>query len=132
MDVFDKLDGKGKWAFHPWIGLAGSLAFIILFSAARVWYGYKPVTNNTIAFTGAVMICFGAFTVARPIIRVGGYRAWHEKSQIIDCGHIPPTDEGIAENRQLLLDSHAVNLAGPALVISGTLINGVSGLLWLT
>ncbi|MHB0953242.1 MAG: hypothetical protein ACYC10_15110 [Allorhizobium sp.] len=129
MGLFDKLDGKGKWAFSPWIGVFATLLFIIGFSVARIWHGVDPVTNNTIALTGAVMICLGAFTVARPVIRVGGYRAWHEKSQVIDCGHITPTDEEIAESEQLLLDSKAVNLTGPALVIAGTLINGVSGLL---
>ncbi len=129
MDVFDKLEGKGKWAFSPWIGVVGSVVFIIVCSAVRLWYGLYPVTNNTIALTGAVMICFGAFTVARPVIRAGGYRSWHEKGQVIDCGHIPPTDEEIAEDRQLLLDSKAVNLTGPALAIAGTLINGASGLL---
>ncbi|MBP2612364.1 hypothetical protein [Agrobacterium pusense] len=115
--------------FPYWIGVAGSVLFIIVCSAVRVWNELDPVTNNTIALTGAVMVCFGAFTVARPVIRVGGYRSWYEKSRKQSYGSIVTSEEDDAEDQQLLLDSKAVNFTGPALAISGTLINGASGLM---
>jgi hypothetical protein len=127
--VFDVFDGKGKWAFAPWMGLGAWLVYAIIFSVVRVIFGIQPVTSGTVAFHGAVMICVGAVTVARPVIRVGGYRKWLEKTRNVDEGHLIPTTEELAESEQEVLDARAVNLVGPALAIAGTLLNGVSGLL---
>ncbi|GEM_PF-1900767 len=131
MDIFDKLDGKGKWAFSPFLGWVLSFAFTVVLGGLRIVlnYGAEAINSDVMALVGAVMVCFGAVTVARPVIRVGGYKAWVEKNSVIGGGNFVPTDAEIEERRQVVLDSKAVNFTGPALAIAGTLINGVSGLL---
>lgn len=75
------------------------------------------------------MACFGVFAVARPVMRAGGYLAWLANSKVIDGGHLVPTQEEISEAIEERKDALAVNVIGPALVISGTLTNGLSGFL---
>lgn len=68
---------------------------------------------------GALTACIGAFALARPIIRAGGYKAWHEQSRI---AYAEPR-----ETKEGLLDAHTVNVLAPAFGIVGTIINGTSG-----
>lgn len=127
MSFLDRFEGKLKWAFHPWFFVGVVLLVGLLGGWVRCVTG-KPISvSAALAAYGAFMACCGVVTIGRPMIRVGGYRAWHEQSRIIDGGHIVPTPEEIEEDRQGRLDAMAVQVTGPALVIVGTMLNGISG-----
>lgn len=121
------LDRRTAWAFSPWIPVAVSLIIFI----ALLWFGDfagEPARRSSlVAAGGAVMACLGVLAVARPIIRAGGYLAWHEKSKTGDAGSAEPSPEELREEKQERSDALAVNVVGPVLAISGTLINGLSG-----
>jgi hypothetical protein len=109
--------------FYPWVG--APIAAIILTSA----YVLAPTSklSASYALAGAIIAMIGVVTLARPIIRVGGYKKWYEKTKIIDYGHISPTSEEIAEDKEQSKDAAAIQLWGPALIVIGTLVNGASG-----
>lgn len=109
--------------FPPWIGVP--IAIIILFVA----YPLAPSSelSASLAFAGAIVVLIGIVTLARPMIRVGGYNKWYEQTKHIDLGHIVPTAEEIAEERQQSKDAVAVQIWGPCLITLGTLTNGASG-----
>ena len=79
------------------------------------------------ALFGAVMACLGVFTIARPVIRAGGYKAWLQKSSEIIAAPYVLDQAALKEAKEAEKDSLAVNIIGPALAIVGTIMNGASG-----
>lgn len=100
----------------------GAAITVLLITSSR-----HDLRGPIIAAYGAFLACCGVVTIGRPMIRAGGYRAWYEKSNVIDGGTFEPTAEEIAENAELLKDAHAVQITGPALALFGTILNGLSG-----
>ncbi|UTD26126.1 hypothetical protein [Bradyrhizobium sp. WD16] len=127
MKAIDDLDRRSAWAFHPWFFVIVALIVGISLGLLRWRTGLPVSTSATLATFGAFMACCGVITIGRPMIRAGGYRAWFEKSRIIDEGHIVPTPEEIEEAKQGEKDAAALQITGPALVIVGTMLNGLSG-----
>lgn len=127
MSFLDRSEGKLKWAFNPWLFASIALAVLLLGGLGWRMTGRPVSVSAALAAYGAFMACCGVVTIGRPMIRVGGYRAWHEQSRIINGGDYPPTPAEIEEDRQGRLDAMAVQVAGPALVIVGTMLNGISG-----
>ena len=127
MSFLDRFEGKGKWAFHPWVGLWLWGAVVVLFSLVRQLVGFSPITAATLALYGAMMACLGVFTIARPVIRAGGYKSWFAKTREIKGSSYSPPLEELKEAEETEKDALAVNILGPALAIVGTLMNGASG-----
>jgi len=111
--------------FHPWLFVWVAVAALVFLALAVV---RCPASRAAaIATYGAFLACCGVVTIGRPVIRVGGYKAWVEKSHHIDYGHIGQTPEETAEEAEELKDARAVQWTGPLLVIVGTMLNGLSG-----
>lgn len=127
MSVFEYLEGKGKWSFHPWTGLGLWVASVVLLEGVCDLSGFAPALSSKLALAGAVMASLGVFTIARPVIRAGGYKSWLAKTNFIDGGSLQPTAEELEEADQIEKDALAVNIIGPALAIVGTIMNGASG-----
>jgi hypothetical protein len=127
MSLLDRFEGKWKWAFHPcffvWFAGGGGIGMQWL----RILFEIKAPISTWLAAFGAFMACCGVTTIGRPVIRVGGYRTWYKNSLTIGGGSYQPTREEKAETLQRLKDAIAVQITGPALVIVGTMINGLSG-----
>ncbi|MDK1494221.1 hypothetical protein QN219_30095 [Sinorhizobium sp. 7-81] len=122
-----RFEGKGKWAFDPWAGLWLWGAFVVPFSVVRLWIGLSPITTATLALYGAVMACLGVFTIARPVLRAGGYKSWLAKKHIIGGAPFTASSAENKEAEETEKDALAVNIIGPALAIVGTLMNGAGG-----
>lgn len=127
MSVFEYFEGKGKWAFNPWTGLGLWAALIVLLQIVCGLSGFVPALSSKLAFAGALMACLGVFTIARPVIRAGGYKSWLKKTKNMNFGSLQPTTEELEEDQQVEKDAFAVNIVGPALAIVGTMMNGASG-----
>lgn len=112
-----------KFSFNPWFFAGISLGALVLIFLSQV----MPF-GTAAAFSGAFMACCGVFTIGRPMIRVGGYRNWYKNPISIDDKCYPTEAEKAEEDKQRQLDAIAVQIVGPALVIVGTMINGISGL----
>ncbi|WP_145986243.1 hypothetical protein [Sphingobium sp. YG1] len=121
------LDRLTAWAFPPWLPIFLSVAAFVSLLVLGDFAGSPERRSPLVGLGGAIMACLGIITIARPVIRAGGYRAWYEQSKIIDGGSFKPSTEEIVEIEEGRKDSLAVNIIGPALAISGTLINGASG-----
>ena len=65
-------------------------------------------------------------TLGRPVIRLG-YPKWWEASNTMSGGEYSDPPAQIEEERQRGRDAKALQVSGPALVVSGTLLNGFSG-----
>ncbi|WP_126000914.1 hypothetical protein [Sphingomonas sp. ABOLE] len=76
-------------------------------------------TGPYMGLGGALTACIGAFALARPIIRAGGYKSWHEHSRIAPAHTVEETES--------LRDAYAVNVIASSFGIVGTIINGASG-----
>ncbi|ABC90789.1 hypothetical protein RHE_CH02004 [Rhizobium etli CFN 42] len=127
MSVLEYFEGKGKWAFHPWSGLGLWVAAVVLLEIVCRLSGFAPALSSKLALAGAVMASLGVFTIARPVIRAGGYKSWLEKNRKIGGASYQPTPEELEEAGQIEKDALAVNIVGPALAIVGTIMNGASG-----
>lgn len=125
--LFERIDGRGKWAFDPlffvWIFL-GSGAILV---ATRYFAGTPSSFSATMAVFGAFGACCGVVTIGRPMIRKGGYLSWYKDQQIVGGGSYQETPEEAEEKRQGIRDALSVQIIGPALVFVGTMVNGLSG-----
>ncbi|MGR8964225.1 hypothetical protein [Rhizobium leguminosarum] len=127
MSVFEYFEGKGKWAFRPWTGLGLWVGSVVLLQIVCGLSGFAPPLSSKLALAGAVMACLGVFTIARPVIRAGGYKSWLKKTSIVGGASYELTPEELEESEQVEKDALAVNIVGPALAIVGTIMNGASG-----
>jgi heme/copper-type cytochrome/quinol oxidase subunit 1 len=109
--------------FHP---IAPTLVTFVGASLATAYN--KPTGDNVVnhlAAIGAVFAVIGIFTMGRPIVRLG-YAEWLRQSRSIDGGKADNTPSLVDEDAR---DALAVQLYGPIVAASGTLLNGFSGLL---
>lgn len=127
-DKLNEVDRKTAWAFNPW--LPPVLATLAVFVVALAFDSGEPARRASIlAASGAIVVCFGLLSIARPVIRVGGWVAYHDKSVTTDGGSFDPSPAESRAIEEARKDTLSVQVIGPAMAIGGTLTNGFSGLL---
>jgi hypothetical protein len=123
----DRMDAKWKWAFPPLL-FAWMTGLFILGMTLGYVLGLQHNSSSMVAIIGAFAACCGIITLGRPMIRLGGYKAWAKSEKVKDYGSIVPTIEEIEKEKQEDKDAFAVQIIGPALAIVGTMVNGISGI----
>lgn len=126
----DRMDRRLAFAvplWSYWLLLGITVVTLALAYQHAVSVAASTKVGPYMGLGGALTACIGALALARPIIRAGGYKAWHEHSRAIDGGTFVITPEQIREAKEGLLDARAVNVLAPAFGIVGTIINGASG-----
>lgn len=129
-DLPTRMDQRFAFAVSLWVYYALLVANVVILACAylRADSQTMPVSIGPyLGLGGALTVGIGAFALARPIIRSGGYKAWHEQSRIFDGGTFETTPEQIREEEEGLRDARAVNVIAPAFGIVGTIINGALG-----
>ena len=112
------------WLYYAMLGAVVGAIFIA-YQHAEIATAVK--VGPYMGLGGALTACIGAFALARPIIRAGGYRAWHQQNRIINGGSLVPSAAELREEEEALRDAWAVNIIAPSFGIVGTIINGASG-----
>ena len=96
------------------VGVAALVVVLSLFASFTTsswhWFGRS----------GAILTIAGVILSARPLIRLG-FTEWLRSLQIIDGGHIIPTQEEIEEEVQSKKDASAFHV-GVYMTLIGTLI----------
>jgi len=123
-------DRRTRWAFHPFLPAIVALSINVLVALTCGLSTAEAGRDGAIlAASGAVMICCGLWSLARPMIRVGGWGAYHERLIEMDASSSDLGLEQLQEQRAARNDTLSVQVVGPVLAISGTLLNGFSGLI---
>lgn len=104
-------------AISPWCWITGSAA-MLLFHVVWAIVRHDPMA---VSRCGATWVVFAGAIVARPIIRLG-YRKWYESTRKFDGGEFEASPNEIESDKQSELDARSVQILGPLLAVSGTLL----------
>ena len=127
-DAAARLDEKWALSFHPWWPVIVAATTIIIIGRLDNVHADPSHWTRFVSVSGAIMICAGIVSIARPILRLGGYRKWLSQSKSTSI----VTSARNAEVKEDLRDAYSVNIIGPILVLLGTLLNGAAGYVpWL-